>query len=111
MIAFKRRHLLATAVAASVAAPMHAPLHAEERPAVIEGARKEGKVAFANSISVAGFPKFLQAFGIRYPFIDTTSGLYSTHSRAAAWVTLISSAASSTALCWGSCFPTETARA
>jgi hypothetical protein len=108
MIAFKRRHLLATAVAASVAAPMHAPLHAEERPA---GARKEGKVAFANSISVAWFPKFLQAFGIRYPFIDTTSGLYSAHSRAAAWVTLISSAASSTALCWGSCFPTETARA
>jgi iron(III) transport system substrate-binding protein len=73
MIALKRRHLIATAVAAGVAAP----LHAEERPAVIEGARKEGKVAFANSISVAGFPRFLQAFSIRYPFIDTTSGLYS----------------------------------
>ncbi len=73
MIALERRHLLAAAVAAGIAPP----LRAEERPAVIEGARKEGKVAFANSISVAGFPKFLQAFSAKYPFIDATSGLYS----------------------------------
>ncbi len=73
MIALKRRQWLATTAAASLARP----LHADELPGVIEGARKEGKIAFANSISVAGFPRFLDAFTAKYPFIDAKAGLYS----------------------------------
>jgi iron(III) transport system substrate-binding protein len=53
------------------------PLCAQERSAVIEAARKEAKVALATSVSAAGFPRFLQAFTAKYPFIDATNGLYS----------------------------------
>ena len=53
------------------------PLRAQERSAVIEGARKEGQIALATSVSTANFPKFLQAFTAQYPFIDASSGLYS----------------------------------
>ena len=53
------------------------PLAAQERPAVLEAARKEGKLALATSVSAAEFPRFLQAFAAKYPFIDATSGFYS----------------------------------
>jgi len=53
------------------------PLSAQERSAVLEAARREGKVALATSVSVADFPRFLQAFSAKYPFIDATGGLYS----------------------------------
>jgi iron(III) transport system substrate-binding protein len=68
-----RRHVLGGLLASALLEP----LAAQERPAVIEGARKEGKVALATSVSAAGFPRFLQAFMAKYPFIDATSGLYS----------------------------------
>lgn len=77
----RRRFLLAAAVGGAAASLPARPLRAQgpapDRAALVEGARKEGKVAFANSISVAGFPRFLQAFAARYPFIDTSAGLYS----------------------------------
>ena len=66
-----RRTLLTVALAAGVS-----PARAAD-PAVIEGARKEGRVALAHSISVAGFPRFMQAFNARHPFIDTAAGMYS----------------------------------
>lgn len=69
----KRRLVLAGCIATGITGK----LRAQERDAVIDGARKEGQVAFANSISLAGFPKFLQAFTAKYPFIDATAGLYS----------------------------------
>lgn len=69
----QRRSLLTATLAAGLATP----LRAEERAPVIAGAKQEGQVAFANSISVAGFPRFLQAFTARYPFIDATAGNYS----------------------------------
>ena len=69
----QRRSLLAVALAGSVARPAVA----QDKLSVIEGARREGRVAFANSISVAGFPRFLQAFTAKYPFIDATAGNYS----------------------------------
>ncbi len=73
MTGIDRRHLLGAALAAGVARPVSA----QERAAMIEGARREGSVAFANSISVAGFPRFLDAFMAKYPFIDAKAGLYS----------------------------------
>src|SRR6185503_18931305 len=39
-------------------------------------ARKEGKMALATSVSAANFPKLLEAFSKKYPFIDATTGLY-----------------------------------
>jgi iron(III) transport system substrate-binding protein len=53
------------------------PLCAQERAEIIAAARKEAAVALATSVSVAEFPRFLQAFMAKYPFIDATSGLYS----------------------------------
>jgi iron(III) transport system substrate-binding protein len=49
---------------------------AQERTAIEEGARKEGKLALATSVTVADFPKFLAAFTRKYPFLEVTSGLY-----------------------------------
>jgi len=69
-----RRHVLQGMLASGVVAE---PLSAQERPAVIEAARKEAKVALATSVSAAAFPQFLKAFMAKYPFIDATSGLYS----------------------------------
>ena len=68
-----RRAFLASA--AALALPR--AVSAEERPALLEAARREGSVGFANSISLAGFPRFLQAFQAKYPGIDATAGLYS----------------------------------
>ncbi|HYB10985.1 MAG TPA: extracellular solute-binding protein [Alphaproteobacteria bacterium] len=50
---------------------------AEEPLALVEGAKKEGMLAFATSVSAAGFPKFMDAFSARYPFLDVNSGYYS----------------------------------
>jgi iron(III) transport system substrate-binding protein len=71
--AIRRRTLLGATLAAAAAIPATA----QDRSALIEGAKREGAVAFANSISVAGFPRFMQAFAAKYPFLDTTTGLYS----------------------------------
>jgi iron(III) transport system substrate-binding protein len=70
-----RRHVLHGLLAGGLVAA--GPLSAQERPAVLEAARKEAKVALATSVSAADFPRFLQAFMAKYPFIDATGGLYS----------------------------------
>jgi iron(III) transport system substrate-binding protein len=62
--------LIATALLAG-------PTFAQDRAALIEGARKEGKLALATSVSAANFPEFLEAFTKKYPFLDATTGLYS----------------------------------
>src|SRR5204863_6554727 len=71
-----RRTLLTGALAMAAAAPCRRAM-AQDRAAILEGARKEGKLAFAHSISVAGFPRFMEAFAAKYPFLETSSGLYS----------------------------------
>lgn len=73
MTELTRRHLISAALAAG----LPARLSAQERDAVIEGARKEGQLALAHSVSVAAFPTFMQAFQAKYPFIDATTGMYS----------------------------------
>lgn len=50
---------------------------AQERAAILDGARKEGMLAFATSVSAAGFPKFMDAFKAKYPFLDVSRGYYS----------------------------------
>ena len=50
---------------------------ADEEAALVEGAKKEGMLAFATSVSAAGFPKFMDAFKAKYPFLDVSSGYYS----------------------------------
>jgi len=50
---------------------------AQERQAIEDGARKEGAMALATSVSAAGFPKFMDAFKAKYPFLDVASGYYS----------------------------------
>ena len=72
---FDRRRILQGFAASAVVTPMS--LSAQERDGIVEAARKEGKVAFATSISASSFPKFLQAFTAKYPFIDVNSGYYS----------------------------------
>ena len=67
-----RRLVLAGALATCVARP----LSAQQRDALIEGAKREGQLALAHSVSLASFPRFLQAFEAKYPFISTSAGLY-----------------------------------
>jgi iron(III) transport system substrate-binding protein len=76
MTSFRRRDVLGALLASGLAlrAP---PGSAQERSAIIEGAKKEGVLGFATSISAAGFPKFMDAFKARYPFLDVSSGYYS----------------------------------
>lgn len=76
MTSFRRRQVLG-GLAASGLASWARPIAAAERSAVIEGARKERAVGFATSVSASGFPKFLDAFTAKYPFIDIASGYYS----------------------------------
>jgi len=47
---------------------------AQEQAALLEGAKSEGALAFATSVSAAGFPKFMDAFKAKYPFLDVSSG-------------------------------------
>ncbi len=51
-------------------------LSAQERAAVEAGARKEGALAFATSVTVPDFPRFLAGFTAKYPFLEVNSGLY-----------------------------------
>src|ERR1700680_1987929 len=76
MTSFRRRDVLGALLASGLAlrAP---PGSAQERSAIIEGAKKESVLGFATSISAAGFPKFMDAFKARYPFLDVSSGYYS----------------------------------
>ncbi len=50
---------------------------AQDQSALVDGAKKEGALAFATSVSAAGFPKFMDAFKAKYPFLDVSSGYYS----------------------------------
>src|SRR5271166_3100805 len=52
-------------------------IRAQDRDAIIDGAKNEGALGFATSVSIAGFPKFMDAFKAKYPFLDLTSGYYS----------------------------------
>ena len=76
MASFRRRELLRASAAAGLALWVR-PLAAQERSAIIEGAKKEGAVGFATAVSAAEFPKFLDAFKAQYPFLDVASGYYS----------------------------------
>ena len=40
---------------------------AQDRSAIVEGAKREGVLAFATSVSAAGFPRFLEAFRAKHP--------------------------------------------
>jgi len=75
MSGIDRRCIVQGLLASGLVLPMR--LSAQERTAIEDGARTEGKVALATSVSAAGFPKFLQAFSAKYPFLEATSGLYS----------------------------------
>ena len=56
--------------------PRSAAERPEQREAAVDGAQREGQLALANSVSLAGFPRFMQAFEAKYPFISTSAGLY-----------------------------------
>jgi iron(III) transport system substrate-binding protein len=70
-----RRSLLVGLLGMGVVRPGR--LSAQERQAAEEGAKKEGAFALATSVSVAGFPKFMDAFKAKHPYLDVTSGYYS----------------------------------
>ena len=53
------------------------PAAAQERAAIVDGAKKEGVLALATSVSAAGFPRFMDAFRAKYPFLDVSRGYYS----------------------------------
>lgn len=71
-----RRHLLAATATMPLLATGRLVL-AQDRAAVIEGAKREGKMSMATSVSQSSFPKFMQAFTSLYPFLDVNSGYYS----------------------------------
>src|SRR5262245_50649535 len=75
MTKLRRRDLLGLLASGLVLRGL--PATAQERQALIEGAKKEGAMAFATSISAAGFPRFMDAFKAKYPFLDVASGYYS----------------------------------
>jgi iron(III) transport system substrate-binding protein len=76
MAGFRRRQVLG-GLAASGLALWVRPIAAEERADIIDGAKKEGAVGFATSASAPAFPKFLDAFQAKYPFLDVSTGYYS----------------------------------
>src|SRR4029077_15650587 len=75
MTLLDRREVLKAAHAAGLILPA-GRIMAQDLSSIEEGAKKEGKVALATSVSVADFPKFLAAFTKKYPFLDVNSGLY-----------------------------------
>jgi iron(III) transport system substrate-binding protein len=75
MAVIARRNLLAGLLGTGLLLPSDR-LSAQQHEAAVDGARKEGAFAFATSVSVAGFPKFMDAFKARYPFLDIESGYY-----------------------------------
>src|ERR1700722_2251366 len=72
IIAQTRRALLAATASAAVMRPTFA----EDRVSLIEGARREGRMSLATSVSAPDFPRFMQAFTTLYPFLDVSSGDY-----------------------------------
>lgn len=76
MTSFHRREILGGLLASGLLFGTRA-LAADERSAIIDGAKREGALGFATSVSAAGFPLFMDAFRAKYPFIDTGSGYYS----------------------------------
>jgi len=76
MTSIRRRQVLGGLLASGVALRA-LPSEAQEQAALVEGAKREGMVAFATSISAPNFPKFLDAFKAKYPFLDVSSGYYS----------------------------------
>jgi hypothetical protein len=72
-----RRRNLMTGLLGSGLLLRSARLAAQEREAIVAGARKEGAFGLATSVSAAGFPTFMDAFKAKYPFLDVTSGYYS----------------------------------
>jgi iron(III) transport system substrate-binding protein len=71
-----RRILMAGLAGGGLLLPRRRPL-AQDRQAIIDAAKREGTLGFATSVSAAGFPKFMDAFKARYPFLDVASGYYS----------------------------------
>ena len=76
MKSFHRRDVLAGMVASGLLVGGRV-LGVDEHAAVVEGAKKEGTLGFATSVSAGDFPKFMDAFKAKYPFLDVTSGYYS----------------------------------
>jgi iron(III) transport system substrate-binding protein len=76
MTGFRRRTVLKAMVASGLGLRALTAA-AQERSALIEGAKQEGALGFATSVSAAGFPKFMDAFKAKYPFLDVSSGYYS----------------------------------
>jgi iron(III) transport system substrate-binding protein len=75
-MSIRRRAVLGGLLASSLVLPIRRA-SAEEHDALVEGAKKEGVLGFATAISAAGFPKFMDAFKAKYPFLDVSSGYYS----------------------------------
>ena len=73
---FRRRSVL-TGFLATGLTLVTRRVQAQEHDALVEGAKKEGALAFATSVSAAGFPKFMDAFKAKYPVLDISSGYYS----------------------------------
>lgn len=71
-----RRAVLMGLLAGGLALPTRRAT-AQEQAALVEGAKKEGMLAFATSVSAAGFPRFMDTFKAKYPFLDVSSGYYS----------------------------------
>ena len=76
MTTYRRREILQALLATGLLFPT-LPVSAEERAELVEGAKKEGAMALATSVSAAGFPRFMDAFRAKYPFLDVSSGYYS----------------------------------
>jgi iron(III) transport system substrate-binding protein len=76
MIQLSRRRV-AAGLASAGAMLLSARLSADERDDIVRGAKAEGKMALATSVSAANFPQFLDAFTRLYPFIEVKSGYYS----------------------------------
>jgi iron(III) transport system substrate-binding protein len=60
-----------------IAAPAMAQAVAADQAALVEGARREGRINVATSAPAAGFHRFLAAFREKYPFIETDAGFQS----------------------------------
>src|SRR5215471_14935333 len=72
----RRRNLLLSTLASGALLPVRQPV-AQERQSIEVAARKEAALGFATSASASAFPRFMDAFKAKYPFIDVASGFYS----------------------------------
>jgi iron(III) transport system substrate-binding protein len=73
----QRREVLGGLAAGALAVLRGGRAWAQEPAAIVDGAKKEGVFALATSVSAAGFPRFMEAFRGKYPFLDVNSGYYS----------------------------------